>query len=277
MNLFWYALLCGATISLGDVAALADPYVPVPIGDIANMAHTDIEVSSPFGTYDNLPVGEVEFGCVPFSIPPTGYNVWNSELEPRSNPKVQDVNVDIFGVKEVHILINSGWGQPGPASYASMEFYGSLGDVYVETLIGNDDIRDWLNALWTNFINGVWTVNVWTEGNARLDKMTVKLPEEFQDQELATVRFIDNGAVNFQRIFVVGLTVRLAAESECPADTNGDELIDPLDSGYVLARLGCPVGAGDACCTKADANEDGLVDPLDVGFVLARLGEDCGS
>ena len=59
----------------------------------------------------------------------------------------------------------------------------------------------------------------------------------------------------------------------CSGDANGDGVVDPLDSGYVLARLGCPVGEGDPDCDAADQNHDGLVDPLDVGFVLARFGE----
>ncbi len=51
-----------------------------------------------------------------------------------------------------------------------------------------------------------------------------------------------------------------------------DGLVDPLDSGFVLARFGCPVGTGDSGCDTADQNGDGLVDPLDAGFILARFG-----
>ncbi|MCH7700755.1 MAG: hypothetical protein IID37_03610, partial [Planctomycetes bacterium] len=51
-----------------------------------------------------------------------------------------------------------------------------------------------------------------------------------------------------------------------------DGTVDPLDSGYVLARFGCPVGTGDPSCDAADQNGDGAVDPLDSGFVLARFG-----
>lgn len=57
----------------------------------------------------------------------------------------------------------------------------------------------------------------------------------------------------------------------CDGDINGDGAVDPLDSGFVLARFGCPVGA-DPDCTPADANGDGNVDPLDVGYVVARFG-----
>ncbi|MCH7702886.1 MAG: hypothetical protein IID37_14475, partial [Planctomycetes bacterium] len=59
----------------------------------------------------------------------------------------------------------------------------------------------------------------------------------------------------------------------CEGDVNGDGAVDPLDSGFVLARFGCPVGTGDESCDAADANGDGEVDPLDSGFVLARFGD----
>lgn len=59
----------------------------------------------------------------------------------------------------------------------------------------------------------------------------------------------------------------------CEGDVNDDGTVDPLDSGFVLARFGCPVGTGDPSCDTADANGDGAVDPLDVGFVLARFGD----
>lgn len=64
----------------------------------------------------------------------------------------------------------------------------------------------------------------------------------------------------------------LGAKIECPGDVNGDKAIDPLDSGFVLARLGCAVSTGDPACDAADTNIDGIVDPLDVGFVMSRFG-----
>lgn len=72
-------------------------------------------------------------------------------------------------------------------------------------------------------------------------------------------------------MYVDNVVVSIAGE-ECEGDANGDGLVDPLDSGFVLARFGCEVGGGDPGCDTADQNGDGLVDPLDVGFVLARFG-----
>ena len=33
-------------------------------------------------------------------------------------------------------------------------------------------------------------------------------------------------------------------------DASGDGPVDPLESGYVLARFGCPVGEGDESCAR---------------------------
>ncbi|MCH7701548.1 MAG: hypothetical protein IID37_07655 [Planctomycetes bacterium] len=65
---------------------------------------------------------------------------------------------------------------------------------------------------------------------------------------------------------------RAATETHCEGDANGDGLVDPLDSGFVLSRFGCEVDAGEPDCATADQNDDGEVDPLDVGFVTARFG-----
>jgi len=67
-------------------------------------------------------------------------------------------------------------------------------------------------------------------------------------------------------------TAQCEGPPSCDGDANGDGLVDPLDSGFVLARFGCPVGTGDSDCDTADQNGDGAVDPLDVGFILARFG-----
>ncbi len=56
----------------------------------------------------------------------------------------------------------------------------------------------------------------------------------------------------------------------CDGDANGDGLVDPLDSGFILARFG--LDASDPVNCQADVNCDGLIDPLDSGYVLARFG-----
>jgi hypothetical protein len=56
----------------------------------------------------------------------------------------------------------------------------------------------------------------------------------------------------------------------CDGDANGDGMVDPLDSGYVLSRFGCNIADPD--CQAADVNDSGIVDPLDVGYVASRFG-----
>lgn len=58
----------------------------------------------------------------------------------------------------------------------------------------------------------------------------------------------------------------------CDGDVNGDGTVDPMDSGFILARFGCDYPDDGINCLAADANGDGIVDPLDVGYVLARFG-----
>lgn len=69
--------------------------------------------------------------------------------------------------------------------------------------------------------------------------------------------------------------VNLIPGPRCDGDANGDGVVNPLDSGFVLSRFGCEVDAGDEGCESADQNADGMVDPLDVGYVMARFGS-CG-
>ncbi len=64
-----------------------------------------------------------------------------------------------------------------------------------------------------------------------------------------------------------------AIEEPCEGDANGDGTVDPLDSGFVLARFGCTFPEDGENCLAADVNGDGEVNPLDSGYVLARFGE----
>lgn len=84
---------------------------------------------------------------------------------------------------------------------------------------------------------------------------------ETEDTGLGSPPIVDMGAQEFQ-----------IPPDTCPGDANNDGSVDPLDTGYVLARFGCSVDE-DPACAMADQNADGAVDPLDVGFVLARFGE----
>ncbi|MCH7701571.1 MAG: hypothetical protein IID37_07770 [Planctomycetes bacterium] len=64
----------------------------------------------------------------------------------------------------------------------------------------------------------------------------------------------------------------LEYQPTCAGDVNEDGMVNPLDSGFAMARFGCSVGTGDPDCDGSDVNTDGLVDPLDLGYILSRFG-----
>ena len=103
-------------------------------------------------------------------------------------------------------------------------------------------------------------------------------PEEFYDltrDPFETTDLLPGDLDPIQQANYDELTSQLdlLTANVCEGDANSDGTVDPLDSGYVLARFGCPVGTGDPTCDAADQNGDGAVDPLDSGFVLARFGD----
>ncbi len=85
------------------------------------------------------------------------------------------------------------------------------------------------------------------------------------------IRFIASDT-SFSTVEAAVDAFEICDAAACEGDANGDGTVDPLDSGFVLARFGCEVGGGDPDCDAADQNGDGAVDPLDSGFVLARFG-----
>ncbi|MFH0980155.1 MAG: CARDB domain-containing protein, partial [Planctomycetota bacterium] len=222
-----------------------------------------------------FPEGDVVLGGVPFSIPVGGNNCWTSGSVPGPNPIVLDIPVNLPGALEVHTLINTGWGQPGPTAYAWLEFFGSAGAYYHKDLIGNVDIRDWNQASWTNSINGTTTINVVLLGGHRLDKQQILLPAEFLDQRLVTIRLTDVGAGGFSRAFLAGVTVLAGGGLDCNANAVPDEC--DLAGG---TSLDCqPNGTPDECDLaegdRADCNSNAIPDECEMvtSGVLYTLDE----
>jgi hypothetical protein len=154
-----------------------------------------------------FPMGDQTFGGIPFGIPTSGNNTWHSEYAADSIPRYLDISLNIFGVHEVHTLINTWWGQEG--TYNSLEFWGSDNAYYKVDLYGNSDIRDYNNDGWTNNINGTTTTNVWQIDNQyrRIDKQFIALPADFWDENLTSIRFSDTGAGYYTRGYLYGVTV----------------------------------------------------------------------
>jgi uncharacterized membrane protein len=242
------------------------------------------------GTNISFPSGEILLGGVPFVIPASGDNYWHSAAATGPNPRTINIPVGRFGVMEVHTLINTYWGQGGPASYASLEFLGSDGAYFRKDLIGNEDIRDFKNFFWTNNINGTTTVNVVWVNPDRLDKQRIVLPSDFHNETLSTIRLSDIGGDVFQRTFLAGVTVLVGTSSsdcngnsrpdECdtPGDADGDDMLTLNDFAFLRDCLTIPCGQpfckpslySNSCCAMVDLDTDGDVDLLD--FAMLQNG-----
>lgn len=194
-----------AVSALAIAPVQAATFTPINFSSSANFQLQSLDAG--------YPAGNVTLGGVPFNIQTSGNNTWHSEVATGPNPRVLNIPVGVFGVTEVNTLINNYWGQAGPTSYASLEFFGSGGAYYKKDLVGNVDIRDFLNNVFTNSINGTTTTQVYsgfgTNGfqENRLDKQQITLPSIFQTNTLNSIRLSDNGGNGFQRTFLAGVTV----------------------------------------------------------------------
>lgn len=197
--------MVGIVLALSIPASCQVSYVPLNLSAYSNFRLQDGDPA--------FPCGSVVLGGVPFSIPSLGNNEWSSQRAAGSNPRTLEVTLDLYSVVEVQTIMNTAWGQPGPNCYCWLEFIGSGGAYFRKDLIGNDDVRDYRDSAWTNNVNGITTVNVWSGGDRhRLDKQTITLPDEFRTQTLTRVRLTDIGADDFQRIGLYGLTVGVVPE-----------------------------------------------------------------
>ena len=163
----------------------------------------------------STPAGHVTLGGVPFAIPENpNNNTWYSSDVSGDHTNPLTIPVNIYGVQEVGTLIVTQWGETG--STATLEFFGGGGAYQAKVLVGDSDIRNWLNdpSGWTHYINGTTTTNVYTGPSPSynnwdyyIDKQRIDLGPEFAQQTLTHIVLTDNGADYSQRAFLYGVTV----------------------------------------------------------------------
>lgn len=179
--------------------------IPIDISGIANQRWTI------FDGGETMPTGDQQYNGVPFRIPSEDRNAW---IQFGNQGGKVTITPNVVGATTVYTLMNTVWGQAGPASYVSLEFTGSKGATYTKNLVGNIDIRDF-NAP-TEFadqINTTTTINAWTgpfyQGDSfhLLDQQIITLPAAFATQTLTTVTITDTGRDGFQHAILAALTV----------------------------------------------------------------------
>lgn len=211
MSVVARSMIC--TMVLGGLAASAGGapvFEPFDFSNAHNFRLQDL--------HSNFPEGLIELGGVPFDIPKnTPNNIWLADPSfSSSDPIILDIPIGVFGVMEVHSLISTIWGV-ADISLLTIEFFGegggdgpSIGDPYHRVdLVGNDDIREYLQGANTNEINGESTVEVFLSNNGqkRMDKVAITLPNSFHNTTLLSIRVTDLGGVGVQRTVLSGITL----------------------------------------------------------------------
>ena len=196
------ACVSGLTLETADALT----HLPVDLSAACNWTWKDVT------GMDAEPAGSVDVAGEPFVTPGSGNDCWNANLA-GANPVTLTLPVKRDGVKTVHTLINTLFGQPGPSSYATVSFFYQGGARVDVPLTGGVDVRDYNVYTWTNTVNGTTTTNVWNNGECatsvghRLDMQTITLPTAYLATRLDSIRFTDTGADNFQRLVVHAVTL----------------------------------------------------------------------
>ncbi|MDX2036905.1 MAG: PEP-CTERM sorting domain-containing protein [Isosphaeraceae bacterium] len=212
--------LLGCLVVAGETAR-AEFFTPISLADSANGRIQSLHPEYPSGT-------GVDLGGVPFDIPSVGPNTWFATFASggTSASVSKTIPIGMTGVTGVHTLINTLWGRAGTPSLASLTFTYDDGSTFVKPLVGDSDIRDYYQNVFTNTINNTTTFRVFftdTDGPAgpnryRLDKQFVDLAA-FSSKTLVSMRLNDFGNELVQRTFISGLTVQTVPEPSALALT----------------------------------------------------------
>ena len=89
-------------------------------------------------------------------------------------------------------------------------------------------------------------------------------------QAIGVSSYTQTGEWYNQGLIVMRLT--FTPPATCPADLNGDGVIDLADLGILLADFGCTAGPGNC---PGDIDNDGDTDLADLGILLSEFGNAC--
>ena len=160
--------------------------------------------------------GAFKFGGVPFYIPKDRNNVWDALAYKDEAEHKLAVKAGLQGAIEVHTIMNlTVWGKEKADLF--IEFRGSAGAYHKVNLVPDRDVRDWhkrdndsivspSHVVWSRPLN---THKGHQPCEVRLDAQFFKLPDDFVKQELTSVTIVDKGSKKSQRVFVVGVTVKI--------------------------------------------------------------------
>jgi hypothetical protein len=208
------------------------------------------------GSIAGFPLGNQTYlGGVPFTQNDQQGQVWNgaflSDGVTQSGSSVQalTINTNVADARGFYSVINTWWGHPGPASYASLTFTFSDSSSFTKNLVGNVDIRDfnYQTVTYTNQINNTTTRNVYLNPGSSYaqDRQWFDFGA-YSGKTLSSVTFTDSGNWGFQRYLVSGATAQSGFSGQIvgpplgPGETGGPGVPDSAavpEPGQIAASL----------------------------------------
>lgn len=205
-KILFLTLVSAMLLGWSSSAVAMPTYCPIDITAFCNTRIIQANYGFPEG------MGQI-LGGVPFDIPVGQNNAWWSDNGTPWSLSQITIPVNIFGVQEVHSLINTGWGMTG-GPYTWLEFYGTNGAYFKKDLYGDVDIRGWQydDPKWTTNSILSPTIQVWANTRQHVDKQLITLPDIFTHETLLNIVMSDagaanNGSWNSHRAYLEGLTV----------------------------------------------------------------------
>lgn len=160
-----------------------------------------------------IPAGFAVLGAAPFLIADAGNGARYWTAAGQTGTVMLTMPVSIFGATHGFTLMNTFWGVAG-GGFQSVTFNATGGVSATFVLVGDDDVRDYLNNDYTNAINGTSTIETFTKGSRHLDRQLFVLPTSFATQTLTLVVFTDTGADGVSRMTLTGLTIHSVPEPQ---------------------------------------------------------------
>ena len=260
----WSALAAG-----GAAHAQEAVFVTLPLGDLANTrleSPPNSGYSAPLEQFDPLVLNGI-----PFAHSNDAW-AWNCHLAAiGGHPTSLILEIGGLQADAIFTQLNTYWGAIDN-TVGLIEIHLDDGSVRQFELVGNYNIRDYLNAFHANELTAPNAAPAFEWSNRRMDIQAWSLSDP-QDQGVMSIHIHDFGEIYVSRLVLGGVT--LAFSSDC----NGDGIVDYgqiLDGTFADANAN---GVPDCCddgvsCDPClgDVNFDGIVNGADISVLLGFWG-----
>ena len=198
--------------------------------------------------------------CEPFDdhTPSPGVNAWITQIAlPGQSAGSNDVDGGPTTLTSPAISTN---GQNARVSYWRWYYTSTTTQPDLFAVELSVDSGPWVRAETVTTNAGAWTRSEWSVADFATPGKSIRV--RFVAQDTGSAGLLEAGVDDFE------VSIDVCEGVACPADINGDALVNSADLTIVLAAWGSADGV-------ADVNDDGVVDGLDLASILSAWGN-CG-